>query len=659
VLPWNNRGVRIELYGGKGGVGKTTCAAARAVRACDEGERVLVVSTDPAHSLGDALTARLGPRPTALRVGRRTMHALELDADRALERWMRARSGAFRAIAERGTYLDDEDVDRLMGLSLPGVDELVGLLELKRIASAQRWDRVIVDAAPTGHMLRLLETPEALARVANVLDEMQAKHRLLAESLAGAYRPDATDETIVEIDEEARELRAMLRDGARCEVTWVLLPEAMAVAETTDALKSLEEMGIQVGRLLVNRVTPRPLAPCTQCTPRVRAEKAAIAATRRRFRGRVEVVPVASEEPRGVGALRRLGGPDAASAAVAVAGTPRATTRPRRGADLSAIVSGTTRLLFFGGKGGVGKTTCATATAVALASEKRRVLLLSTDPAHSVSDALGARVGDATTAVPGAPGLHARELDARAAFVTERERYRDAIEDVFRSLVRDTRLDASYDRAVMEDLVDLAPPGIDEALAVVTLVEELAGAGRSRWDTIVVDTAPTGHTLRLLAMPAAARAWVHAILGILLKYRRVLGLGELASDLVRLGRRLGELHELLRDPEVTAFVVVTRAAELPRLETERLLAALARAGVPVPAVVVDAVTAGDCPRCRRDAARESRELAVLARSGPARASRSSRTARRAILLAPAVHPPPRGVASLARWAHRWTRYDPE
>jgi arsenite-transporting ATPase len=654
--------VRLDLFGGKGGVGKTTCAAARAVRACDEGERVLVVSTDPAHSLGDALGARLGWKPAAVRVGRRTMHALELDADRALDRWMRARRAAFRTIAERGTYLDDEDVDRLMGLSLPGVDELVGLLELWRVASGGPWERVVVDTAPTGHTLRLLETPEALARIAQVLDEMQAKHRLLAESLAGSYRPDRADETIDEIATQADDLRAMLRDGARCALTWVLLPEAMALEESVDALGALEEMGIGVARLLVNRVTPRPRGRCVQCTPRVKAEEEAIAAARRRFGPeRIEIVPAADGEPRGVPALRQLSARRSrvrTSAARAQA-PGRANAAGGAPADLAALLPRTTRLLFFGGKGGVGKTTCATATAIALASERRRVLLLSTDPAHSLSDALGTRIGDAAVAIRGAPGLHARELDAKAAFAAERARYQEGIDEVFRSLVRSTRFDASYDRVVMEDLVDLAPPGIDEALAVVALVEALAARGRARWDTVVVDTAPTGHTLRLLAMPEAARAWVHAVLSILLKYRRMLGLGELASDLVRLGRRLGELHELLRDGARTAFVAVTRAAELPRLETERLLAALAGARVPVPAVVVDALTTGDCPRCRRDAAREALELSILAGGGRRGANRSSRTPPRAILLAPAAYPPPRGVASLARWAHRWKRYDDE
>jgi arsenite-transporting ATPase len=608
------------------------------------------------------------------------MHAVELDADRALRRWMRQREAAFRTVAERGTYLDDMDVDRLMGLSIPGIDELVGLIELRRVARGDRWDTVVVDTAPTGHTMRLLQTPEALARIAQVLDEMQAKHRLLAESITGRYRPDQADATIFEIAEEAAALRRLLNDSGRSSATWVLLPETLSIEETADALRDLDRLGVAVARLLVNRVTAPPTEPCPQCTPRVQTEGAAIAQARRRFRGHeIALIAAADEEPRGVSALRALGEGESAT-------TPRRHERRKHGrtgrselsepkshsssssrlpmqslspvaswrrGDLSlSEVLGGRRLILFGGKGGVGKTTCAAATAIALARASKRVLLLSTDPAHSVSDVLGVTIGDADRKVPGVAGLYARELDADAAFDAERERYRKAIDAMFHALVRSPRFDATYDRVVMEDLIDLAPPGIDEVFAIVTLVDALEPSGKKpRWDAVVVDTAPTGHTLRLLAMPSVVREWTHALLGVLLKYRRVLGLGELASDLLTFARRLKALDGLLHDGANAAFVAVTRAADLPRLETERLLAALARLRVPCPAVVVDAATSGTCRRCRRAAAVEVAQLAALA--GAERRVRSSAPRGRAILVAPAVYPPPRGVASLAQWATRW------
>jgi arsenite-transporting ATPase len=206
---------RFRFFGGKGGVGKTTCAAAAALAATERGRRVLLISTDPAHSLGDAVGTRLSARPRRLAARAGTLAAVELDADRALARWLAERRRPLRTIADRGTYLDEDDVDRLLALSLPGVDELIGLIELHRLARSGPYDDVIVDTAPTGHTLRLLAMPETLARIAAVLSDMLAKHRFLGESLAGVHRGDAADALVAEIDGEARALHALLRDPAR------------------------------------------------------------------------------------------------------------------------------------------------------------------------------------------------------------------------------------------------------------------------------------------------------------------------------------------------------------------------------------------------------------------------------------------------------------
>jgi arsenite-transporting ATPase len=109
----------FHFFAGKGGVGKTTCAAATALALAEAGGRVLVVSTDPAHSLSDAFGRRLGAAPRGLATRRGSLRALELDADRALARWLTRRRSTLRTIAERGTYLDDEDLGRLLRLSFP------------------------------------------------------------------------------------------------------------------------------------------------------------------------------------------------------------------------------------------------------------------------------------------------------------------------------------------------------------------------------------------------------------------------------------------------------------------------------------------------------------------------------------------------------------
>src|SRR6185503_9919490 len=260
-----DRPSHFSFFAGKGGVGKTTCAAAAAVAAAERGGRVAAVSTDPAHSLGDAFGCRLGP--TARRVPTRggRLEAIELDADRALARWLARRRSTLRMIAERGTYLDDEDLERLLRLSFPGVDELMGLVELARVARQGGYERVVVDTAPTGHALRLLAMPQTLRRVAAVLNDMYAKHRFLAESLGRGYRPDAADRLIEELETDGRELTSLLQAPERCRFTWVLLPETLALAEARDGVASLAASDIGVSEILVNRVTPPTGPSCALC----------------------------------------------------------------------------------------------------------------------------------------------------------------------------------------------------------------------------------------------------------------------------------------------------------------------------------------------------------------------------------------------------------
>ena len=608
---------------------------------------------------------------------------VELDADGAFRRWMGPRRQALRTIVARGTYLDDDDIDRFLALSLPGVNELIGLVELERLVARAPWNDVVVDTAPTGHTLRLLAMPQILGRIAGVLDGMLAKHRFLAETLGGEYRADPTDALITEIERESGELGALLRDSRRCGFSWVLLPEVAALEEARDGVRALEDASMTVAEIIVNRVAPPASGRCDFCSARRRSEAGVIAATRAAFPGRSLVAaPDLGAEPRGVPALRRfartiklggplrlrhLGGPLRLPPKPQHLGGPlrlppkppssrraRLPKDPECGADhgwLEALAPRGLRLLVVAGKGGVGKTSCAAALALALTERDhdQRVLLLSVDPAHSLADILelGGPVGTSIANPVRVDGIDVVELDAQAAFAQRRARYRDAVDKLFDGLRGGSSFDATFDRTVVQDLVDLAPSGLDEVFGIVGVIEALfPAAGAAGYDVVVLDTAPTGHALRLLEMPASALEWVHALLAILLKYRKVIGLGEFGADLVEIARDLRRLKALLGEPRQTRAVLVTRAAEMPRLETARLLAALTRLHVSVSGIVVNALTPPGCPHCRRAATAESRALDALrqARRPPKRC---------AIILAPAEAPPPRGAAALSRWRDQW------
>ena len=262
-----------------------------------------MVSTDPAHSLGDVLGVRLSSRPVRVRPG---LDAVELDAPLAFARWVNEHRRPLGEILEHGTWLDAEDVDALLDLSIPGVDELAGILEIARLAGAS-YDLIVVDTAPTGHTLRLLAAPETVAAVAAVLDTLQEEHRVIRDQLARVGRPEAADRLIAMLAAQARETAERLHDPRRTLFHWVTLPEALSLAETEDGVDALERAGMRVPEIVVNRVLP-DAPPCPVCDRRRAAERTVIAAIRRRLgRGRrVRLVAATAREPRGVTALASL-----------------------------------------------------------------------------------------------------------------------------------------------------------------------------------------------------------------------------------------------------------------------------------------------------------------------------------------------------------------
>lgn len=671
------RSPRFVLFGGKGGVGKTTCAAAHAFARAARGERVLLVTLDPARALHDVLGATLGPEARRIATPQGRLEALELDADRALDRWLDERRRVLQTILERGTYLEATDVARFLKLSLPGVDELVGLLELERVALERAPDTVVVDTAPQGHTLRLLAMPETLRRIARVLAGLDRKHRVLVEALGGRGGPDEAWGLVRELDADGARLADLLRDPARCSFFWVLVPETLALEEAQDGARALEGEGFPLAGLVANRVTPASRGTCALCRERRAAEGEVLSRLARGPLARLPrlAVPALEREPRGraalapvIRALAKMGRPGPKPRAGAGARPKgRNAARARSRQPFALEVEPGVRLLLFGGKGGVGKTTCAAAAALALArsSPGKRVALLSVDPAHSLGDALATGLSDEARRVRGGPAnLLAREVDAASAYARKRESYRASVDALFDVLANGSRLDATHDREIARDLLDLSPPGLDELLALLEVTrgllpsprpDETARPGHEPPDLLVLDTAPTGHALRLLAAPATAHEWARTLLSVLLRYRSLTGLGELGRDLLELTRGLADLRRLLVDRERTRFVAVARPEGVPRRETARLVRELERLGVPLGGVIWNAVTPADgCARCRRVSAREARETAAFERERGDRGRARGREAR-ATIAAPATAPPPRGAAALLEWSRAWRK----
>jgi arsenite/tail-anchored protein-transporting ATPase len=180
LTPADFPNTRYIFFGGKGGVGKTTAAAATALTLLDAaqpGERVLLFSTDPAHSLSDSLDVELGDR--AAEVARRgagedapRLFAREMDAAAALDAFKAKHRAVLAEIADRGTILDEADINDLLDLSLPGMDEVMALFELSEVERGGEFARVVVDTAPSGHTTRMLRLPDVFARWVGALDVM-------------------------------------------------------------------------------------------------------------------------------------------------------------------------------------------------------------------------------------------------------------------------------------------------------------------------------------------------------------------------------------------------------------------------------------------------------------------------------------------------------
>jgi len=297
------------LYGGKGGVGKTTMAAATALASARDDTPTLVVSTDPAHSLSDTLEADIPDEPTQIRE-EIPLFAAEIDPDTALQEGPLGDEGGPLA----GLFGGGESP---MGGAVPGSDELAAIRMLLAYLDDPRFERVVVDTAPTGHTLRLLELPE-------MLDSMVGRFMTMRERMSGmmeGLNPFGEESEAEGIDsleafsEQIERLRGLLRDPTQTDFRVVMVPEQMSVLESQRLVDRLDGFAIPVGTVVVNRVMQDPAeltefdpdlfvtpnhTDCDFCAQRWEVQQRALADAQDLFRNHaVRRVPLFAEEVRG------------------------------------------------------------------------------------------------------------------------------------------------------------------------------------------------------------------------------------------------------------------------------------------------------------------------------------------------------------------------
>jgi arsenite-transporting ATPase len=530
---------RFLFFTGKGGVGKTSLACAAAVALADGGSRVLLVSTDPASNLDEVLGVKLSGRPTAV-PGVVGLDALNIDPEAAARAYRDRVVDPYRGVLpETAVARMEEQLSGACTVEIAAFEQFARLLG--EDAAASPYAHVLFDTAPTGHTLRLLTLPSAWDGFLRI--------NTTGTSCIGPLSALTHQRTLY-----AAAVRA-LEDDTRTTIVLVTRPETTAMQEAERTSAELRALRIRNQRLVVNAVF-RPSVPddpiatslARQSREVLDSIPGALASLPR------EEIPLFGHDLVGLAALRALAGAETA---------PRSGDTSTAGALLLPPDAGLSRLVdeiaapghglvMVMGKGGVGKTTAAAAIAVALARRGLRVHLTTTDPAAHVLATVGKDV----------PGVTVGRIDPETAT-------RTYVEHVLATSGAGLDPDA---RALLEE--DLRSPCTQEIAVFQAFSRTVAEARRG---FVVLDTAPTGHTLLLLdAAGSYHRDVMRTTRG---------GPGRLVTPLMR-----------LRDPAYTKVLIVTLPETTPVLEAERLQNDLRRAGIEPYAWVLNRSLAAAGPR---------------------------------------------------------------
>ena len=292
--------LKLIMFGGKGGVGKTTCASAAALYLAND-FKTLILSTDPAHSLADSLGQKLGDEPGEIK-GIKNLSALEVNAEKALWKFKTEHEDEIKKIVENGTNLDSEDIDSVFALPIPGMDEVMGFKAIIDRIDEAKFDKYVVDTAPTGHALRLLTSPKLLDDWVKVMAKMRWKYRYMIERFAGKYEPDKGDDFLLSMKKTVKRIEELLHDTNKSEFIAVTIPEDMAVLETARLISNLGKYGIKVRQMVINNVVQSD--GCEFCREKRKEQEKYINLIREKFNGlKTTIIPSCPHEIKGLKTL--------------------------------------------------------------------------------------------------------------------------------------------------------------------------------------------------------------------------------------------------------------------------------------------------------------------------------------------------------------------
>eukprot|EP00775_Hariotina_reticulata_P006182 gene6182-6420_t len=587
------------MISGKGGVGKTSLSASLAVKLAAAGHTTLVVSTDPAHSLSDSLD-QVGDFLSGMGLG---------------------------MVADQ---LKELKLGELLETPPPGLDEAVAISKVVQFVNSQeyaRFSRIVFDTAPTGHTLRLLALPDFVDNSLTKVIRLRKKLGGAADAVKGLFGVAGSQDEI----ERIRGVKSLFRDAAQTEFIIATIPTQLGIAESRRLLTTLRDEDIPCKRIIVNQVITASTGE---------------AFLKLRLKDQAAALKLLDEDP----ALQGLNHVRAPLVDLEVRGLPALQY-------FSGVVwqqevfdrlnAGSGRKYFMlGGKGGVGKTSCSSSLGVKCALEGHTTLVVSTDPAHSLSDSLDQDVSGGLPVKVNSPfgpdlPLYGMQIDLEQA----RSELKAAVAgggtaglDEYLDQLGLGLLAQQLQDLDLGELMDTPPPGVDEAIAISKagehlqqLVLELAGMDETggmhrlrysaaailaaqckvvqfldspdyaHFDRIIFDTAPTGHTLRLLTLPD----FLDKGLGKMVMLRAKLGAAAQAvktfftggkpqvdpavAAMENLRGRMDAARALFHDADKTQFIIVTIPTLMAAAESARLAASLRSEGIPLDTIVINQV----------------------------------------------------------------------
>jgi arsenite-transporting ATPase len=555
------------FFSGKGGVGKTTMAATTAVYNAEKGKRTLLVSTDPAGNLGDIFEREVGVEPVSVSVN---LEVAQMDSDAITDAYKNRMLEPLAAILDEFALAQvKEEFNGGCTVEIATFDKFTDFL------GNNSYDLIVFDTAPTGHTLRLMTLP-------NEWD------KYIQKSSQGSGQTCIGPVSQIEGARKKYEHAVnVMQDAAQTKVYLVSRPEKTSVYETFRAKTELERTGIHHFHLIINGIFPNHGTTSGIFAKMAENQKNYIAELHRFFGQETTEVPMQQSEVKGLENILKFG---------EIAFEGKAHTIRSDYADIEPFQSFASpdvlmnklskvtdnRVVILTGKGGVGKTVTACAVASRL-KEKGKTLLLTTDPAAHIGQVLEAEVNHIPTQIK--ENLWAVNIDQKSAV----EEYRKKILDDARSQNYTPELLAALEE-------ELESPCTEE----IAIFEQFANLlNEPEWDYFVLDTAPTGHTLRLLELPFEYQQQIDA-------KKKPEAVASAAVKSAQGNDKIEKLIERLKNSDKTTFMLVAYPEFTPLNEGHRAMKDLERVGITVQGVMLNHILNQD--ECPDDFSRERWKL---------------------------------------------------